>query len=372
MNQGFLKRFASVFLACLFLMGIASGCGNNTASPGTASSTGSASTPLQSSSKGFDTLNVGVLVRTVGLPAFYAQDKGWFEEAGLDVNLVIFPTGVPVNEAIAAKQIDIACSGFASIYSLASGGCSWIADINTTGGMGVYARPDSPVVQETGNVPDQPDILGSADTLRGAKILGALGTAQQFAAVNYIAKFGLTETDVEQVHMEDGPGFQAFVAGEGDLISNAPPYSYDCLDNGFVEVCSFEDATNVAMMDGCFARNDVIENRAEEVKIFLEVLVRAMDELESDEDLRFEFSLNKYHENAREFTDESMRMEIQDRKFVGKNYLSAPDYVFGEAMAPIAEFLTTQGKVVEDNLPNVEASLDPSLLGQATGLPINK
>ena len=33
-------------------------------------------------------LNVGVLVSTVGIPALYAQDQGWFEEAGLKLTIV--------------------------------------------------------------------------------------------------------------------------------------------------------------------------------------------------------------------------------------------------------------------------------------------
>ena len=122
-----------------------------------------------------DVLNVGVLVSTVGIPALYAQDQGWFEEAGLNVNLITFPTGAPVNEAIAARELDIACSGFASVYSLANADCVWLADINTTGGMGIYARKDSPVVAAGHTLSDYPDMYGSAESLKGTKILEPRG-----------------------------------------------------------------------------------------------------------------------------------------------------------------------------------------------------
>ncbi|MDF2654614.1 MAG: hypothetical protein K0R19_1088 [Bacillota bacterium] len=365
MKKNLAKRILSTALVCLMvsiLAGSFAGCGNS-------GSSGSSGSGGDTADKKFDTLNVGVLVSTVGIPALYADEQGWFDEAGLDVNLIIFPTGAPVNEAIAAKQIDVACSGFASVYSLANANCSWIAEINTTGGMGIYARPDSPIAKATGNVPGAPAILGSAETVKGAKILGPLGTSSQFAAISYIDQLGLSETDVEQVHMEYGPGFQAFVAGEGDLISISPPYSYDCLDKGYVEVASFEDATNVLMKDGCFARNDVIEKRSEEVELFLKVLVRAMDAL-GDDQVRFDYTINKYHENAQEFTEENMQKEIADRSYVNTVFMSDPTYVFGAAMAPISEFLAKQGKISEDNLPNVQKSFNASLLEKATGLDI--
>jgi ABC-type nitrate/sulfonate/bicarbonate transport system substrate-binding protein len=86
------------------------------------------------------------------------------------VDLRIFATDVPVNEALAAEKLDMACSGFALIYSLANGNCMWLLDINSTGGMGIYARTDSPMVRAGGNVSGFPNILGSAATVKDLEI----------------------------------------------------------------------------------------------------------------------------------------------------------------------------------------------------------
>ena len=59
-------------------------------------------------------LRVGTMALTMGVPVLYAEEKGYFEEAGLNVSIELFATGAPINEAIAAEQIDIAVSGFAS------------------------------------------------------------------------------------------------------------------------------------------------------------------------------------------------------------------------------------------------------------------
>ena len=365
------KKVISLFLAATLMVGLLAGCGggSDAASSGAPAASGGANAPAAGEKK-FDTLNVGVLVSTVGIPAIYADEQGWFDEAGLDVNIVIFPTGAPVNEAIAAEELDIACSGFASVYSLANANCVWLADVNTAGGMGLYARTDSDIVKAGKNLADLPEVYGDAESIKGSQILEPLGTSSQFATESYLAKFGLSADDVEQVHMEYAPAFQAFESGEGDINSCSPPYSYDMLDAGHVEICSFEDATGVNLVDGCFARGEVVEKRPEEVQLFVDVLIRAMDALQ-DDDHRFEYTINKYAENAQDFTDEQMWQEINDRKYHGTEMVSDPDYVFGACWTAITDFLVQVEKITADAAPNVPASLDPSWVEKTTGADIS-
>lgn len=61
-------------------------------------------------------IRVGTQPTTIGVPAQYALEKGYFKEEGLDVDLVLFPTGAPLNEAIAAGELDVAANGLASVF----------------------------------------------------------------------------------------------------------------------------------------------------------------------------------------------------------------------------------------------------------------
>lgn len=361
------KKFLSLLLVFVLVLGTLSGCGGK--KEDALAEKPSTDAPAEEGGKKFKTLNVGTQPVTVGFPVLYAQEQGWFEEVGLDVNVVIFPTGAPINEAIAAEELDVACSGFASVYALANSDCSWLADINTAGGMGLYARKDSEIVKAGKNLPNLPEVYGSADALKGAQILEPLGTSAQFATESYLAHFGLTDGDVEQVHMEYAPAYQAFTAGEGDISSCSPPYSYNMENDGHVEICSFEDATGVVLVDGCFARNEVIEERSEEVQLFIDVLMRAMDALQ-DDDLRFEYTLAKYAENAQDVTDEQMWNEINDRDYCGTEYVSADDYVFGDCWGAITDFLVKVEKIAADNAPNVFASFDPSFVENNVGITV--
>jgi ABC-type nitrate/sulfonate/bicarbonate transport system substrate-binding protein len=351
------KRFMAV--ACIMLL-----------TTGVVFAGGKGESPAGGSGEG-KVLTVGVLVSTVGIPALYAQDQGWFKEAGLNVDLQIFATGVPVNEAIAAGKLDIACSGFASIYSLANGDCVWLLDINSTGGMGIYARNDSPVVKAGSNVAGFPNILGSAATVRNLEILGPVGTAPQYMVEGYAARLGLQTADVKMLNMEYIPAYQAFVSGQGDLNATNPPTSYTMQDEGYVEVCSFEDANGVSLMDGCFARSEVVRTRSEDVQKFVAVIMRAMDALQ-DQKVRFDYTMDRFIANGTRYTDDILNREIADRDYIGTKLVSDSGYVFGEAWGAITDFLVRNEKIVPENGPNVVKSLDPSFLSRAVGKPITK
>ena len=312
-----------------------------------------------------DTLTVGTMPLSMGVPVLYAQEQGYFEEAGVDVKIELFATGAPINEAIAANELDVAVSGFASVYSLANANCSWLADVNTTGGMALYARTDSDIAQ----CEESDGMIGSKEALAGLQILEPLGTAVQYMTESYASHFGLESFDINQVNMEFAAAYQAFTTGEGDIVAANPPYSYQLEDEGYVTLTTFETATGVNMCDGCFARNAVLEEKAEDVQKFIDCLVRAMDDLQ-DNDLRLEYTKKVYEENAIETSEEAILHEIEDRTYVGTEYMSGEGYVLGEAWVAITDFLVSAEKIMADNAPNVAASINPTFVSQTTGLEI--
>ena len=303
-------------------------------------------------------------------PAKYAFDQKWFEEAGLDVEFVMFANGAGINEALAAKQIDMGVSGLAMVFSLASGECTWVAETNTSSGMGVYVRPDSPILTEKGNVEGKPDMYGSADTIRGIKILGQLGTSSQYNVIGYLKQFGLTEKDVEMVHIDLGTDLQAFMAGEGDALAASRPFSFQAEAQGYVCAGSFEDATDTTLHDGIVVRNDVLESRRDEIVLFLTEYLRAAEMFAADDDLRFDYSIKYFAENGREYSDEDMKNEMRVQKYITESVMTDPAYKFGDAMIKIAQFYCDGGKIPVENLDNVPASFDVSLIKDAIGIDV--
>lgn len=346
-----MKKTMMALLGITLLVGLLSGCQGN----------------QETTQETIKELKVGIMPSTVGVPVQYAYDNGYFEEAGLDVELTIFQTGAPINEAIAAEQIDLAASGAASIFSLASGTSTLLAEIDTAGGMGIYVRPDSDILNEQGEIEDLPDMYGSAESLSGKTFLGQLGTSTQLNVMRYAEQFGLNSDDYTMVHMDAGPAYQAFVAGEGDALAAYPPYSFYALADGMVEAASFEDSTGFEMYDAIFGRTEIIEANTEAVQKFMDCVMRASEELQDDQ-LRKEYSMEFFAANGREYTEQDMEDEMKVRRYMGKDEYSASDYVFGKSFADQCDFYIENGQITEDQIPNLYASFNLEYLNQALDL----
>ena len=66
---------------------------------------------------------VGVLRLSSSAPVFIAQDKGYFREAGLDIELKFFDAAQPIAVAVTSGDIDFGITAFtAGLYNLASKG----------------------------------------------------------------------------------------------------------------------------------------------------------------------------------------------------------------------------------------------------------
>ncbi|MDR1157760.1 MAG: ABC transporter substrate-binding protein [Oscillospiraceae bacterium] len=369
-----MKKAFSILLALALLTALLVGCANTeqpssgpTPPPGSAQTSPSGGQTPPSETPNFKKLTVGTMPLTVGVPVQYAYDNGFYADEGLDVEIIIFATGAPINEAYSAGQLDIAVSGLASVYSLANGNAKWVGEINSTGGMGIYVRPNSPILDVKGQVQGKPDIYGSADLVRGVKILGPLGTTAQFNAIGYAKCFGLSSADIEQVHMEYGPAYQAFQSGEGDAFAANPPFSFQAEEAGYVCAASFEDSTGVSLMDGIFCTLDMSDNRHEELVRFIRATYKACEALQ-DYDTRFAFSKEWFNANGKEYDDKTLASEIAVRDYIDKAYMSQPSYVYGKGMTEIASFFVDDGKIEPANFPNVQASYDKSIIKEALGI----
>ncbi len=115
----YLKLVSCVVMSSCLFLGLLPGCG------------------AKQNTDGSMKMRVGTQPSAVGVPVQYALDNGFFKEEGLEVDLQLFPTGAPINEAIAANNIDLAANGLASVFTLANGLCDWIGEGNSAGGMGI-------------------------------------------------------------------------------------------------------------------------------------------------------------------------------------------------------------------------------------------
>ena len=117
-----MKKIVAMIL-CLAMMGtIFFGC-----SPSSSSSTdssGQTSTQSGQSTEELQKVRIAVMPFMVSMPVDYIIEKGWDHEVGLDIELVKFATGAPMNEALGAGEWDMAAIGMAMVFSMANyNGC---------------------------------------------------------------------------------------------------------------------------------------------------------------------------------------------------------------------------------------------------------
>ncbi|MCD8349088.1 MAG: hypothetical protein LUC93_00565 [Planctomycetaceae bacterium] len=305
-------------------------------------------------------LIVGTMANCLGLPVRQAQVAGYFDEVGLDVEILIFATGAPINEAMSAQKLDMAVSGMATVHALATGRFTYIGDgMITIGGETIYARPDSIYAKTEG---PRPNLYGNAEIVKGARILGPLATAAQFNAIKYVEALGLTADDFDMVGMDYAGAQQAFITGEGDLVASSPPYSNQLDSLGYFPVSDLYRSLGITLVDANYCQNYVLEERRADLVAFLECYYRASEDLNNDPEMRRRVGREWYSEEGRTVTDKEMDDEIRQKSYNTLDTLLTPGHEFGDCMVSIGQFFTEQGMIRERSLPNVQKSMDPSLI----------
>lgn len=305
-------------------------------------------------------LRVGSMANSLGLPLEVARRKGYFKDAGLNVDVIVFATGAPINEAMAADELDVAVSGMASVYALATGRYAFIGEgVITLGGEAIYARPDSPVTKVKGKVEGT---LGDAKTLKDATILGPLATSSHYAAIRYIESVGLTADDFRMVSMERPQAYQAFIVGEGDLIATSEMYTAQLENAGYVKVCDLSQVAGSNLTEPIYVQKNLVDECRGDLAAFLKCYYKASEDLMRDHELWRETGMSWYAEEGRKYSSTDMDAELKQKNYLTLDTVMTDEYPFGATMIGMGDFFTNLGMIDPDNTPNIAASVDTSIV----------
>lgn len=360
-----MKKLFALLLCLTLLCALLAGCAPAASSTDTNDTT-TQNTDTNEGSQTLEKVRIAVMPFMVSMPVDYIIAQGWDKEVGLEIELVKFATGAPMNEALGAGEWDMAAIGMAMVFSMANYNGKLVAETtDATGGLNAYIRPDSPIAQVKGYNPTYPELYGDPESLKGATFLLPTGTSAQLNAVKWAEKLGLKETDINIVNMEYGQAYQAFLTGEGDVLCVAPPYNFQCEEQGWIVGAALSDL-GVQIYDGVIAANDFYENHPDLVQKFVTLMYRANEDFAADEDLTVETLMQFYKDNGKESTETDVRNEVQLRPyFTASGLLEDPDYVFGQGSVDIAEFYTTTGQLENEKVGVVESCIVDQFLRQA-------
>lgn len=212
------------------------------------------------------TYKIGTVSWVGWSPLNVAQAKGFFKEAGVDVEIVWFRGTEPIAEAFEQGQIDFRLDFLAAVMDLARNGTKVKLLAET-----VWSHGGDKIVGKRGN-----NIAESA----GAKV----GVYLDSSAVNYFLDTYLktqgkaSYLDYQIVHIEPEPLAEAFVAGEVDYMVNFDPYVQNAIRDGNGQVLANSAQYIGVMPEGMFAKESTIDNMPiDDLVAIMKAWVKASD-----------------------------------------------------------------------------------------------
>lgn len=311
-------------------------------------------------------LVVGTLANWVGLPAWYAYEEGYFDEVGLDVEIVNFGSqGTLVNEAMAADECDIAVSGMASVYALSTGMYKYIGDgCLTISGETLYGRPDDAIYKAGA---DSNGVYGNAEVLKDAVVLGPMNTTAQMNAIAYMQYFGIDANSFTFTNLDYSSALAAFESGQGDLVAVNPTYAAALAADGYVQVSDYTQVSPQDIIDAIYCQNELAEERPEDVELFLYCYYKACEDMLKNQDNRVAVAYKWYVDEGLEYEEQDVIDECSLKSYFTLDTVDTGDHALGNFMNYTADFLLANEKVTEDDVTNVKASIDNSYITAVKG-----
>ena len=350
-----MKKLIALLLALVMVFSLVA-CGAKEEAPAEKPAETPAETPAEAPAETPKDLSIVVSHQPYshGLSSYIGEQEGTYANAGLDMEILWFTGGNTQNEALGADEWDAGCYG--SPPSIAAGVAynAHIIGVNVEDSVSIdyFVRPDSDIAQISGEVEGYPDILGNADTWRGKTILCATSTSVHFGLISTLAKMGLTQNDVNIVHMDVPSAYAAFKAGEGDVVSLWDPQSYQAEEEGWVRA-SCGEATGEPFPTVYVASEKAIEENWDAVYTWFKTNIEINEAFEGDIDGQTEYLLQRQLENGID-TDESLAKRFcEDRPLstLEKNieyFKGEPGSRYmDEVMFNIVDFFVAQGSYSE-------------------------
>lgn len=214
-----------------------------------------------------------------GLPAYLAIEKGYFKEAGLDVELVRFEAPNQIIDALLLGQVDLSSPSGAM-------GITGIADFKNPGKLKIYAAGggDSEI-QNDAILVKKDSSIQSFDDLRGKKLGIVAGSIQwRTIARDILAKNNLVaDQDVALVEIALGLQAESLATGQIDALLGIEPIPTIVKSKGIGKEI-VDHATTRYIADPFYAgagiiRVDFATQNPNTTKKVLEILQRAIQEI---------------------------------------------------------------------------------------------
>jgi len=202
--------------------------------------------------------------------SYIAQEKGFFEEEGVEVELIINEDIQENINFFLNRRADLAFGLQSDAMKLAGNGFDlkivYVVDYSDGGDV---------IVSKTN--------IKSIEDLKGKTIsVDSLNSFNHIFVLELLRLNGMIEDDVEIVPILASDVPEALESGQIDAGQTWEPYQGQAIGKGFRLLASTADAPGI-VTDVLMARTDIVEERPDEVRAIVKALFRALEFRETNQ-----------------------------------------------------------------------------------------
>ncbi|MFI3168101.1 MAG: ABC transporter substrate-binding protein [Bacillota bacterium] len=220
------------------------------------------------SSNGDDTIRIGYHTNYGGSGAvLIAVENGYFEEQGLNVELVAFASGPPEIAALNNGTIDFAYIGQGS-HSLAINGMAEIICIQN------ISDAEAIIVNKTSGI-------STLEDLKGKTVAALFGTSSEDMLIVALASVGLSTGDVNMKNYDMAGAITALENGDVDAICVWEEYRFEAVsklgDNALVLATTGDFSDVYAPLSSWVTTQEMIDEDSETTQKFVTAIMKAQN-----------------------------------------------------------------------------------------------
>ncbi|MBD1996679.1 ABC transporter substrate-binding protein [Leptolyngbya sp. FACHB-541] len=294
---------------------------------------------------------VGIVTWIGYSPLYIAQEKGFFEELGLNLDVKVFSSGTDASAAFAAGQIDGLSLVPSEAVLLAANGADYrvVYVVDTSnGGDGILARNSIP------------DIAA----FRDKKIAVEIGGVSHFFLLEVLSEAGLSEADVTLVNVTPDAAAAAYQSGNVEVAVTYAPFLFtaeQAQSDGRVIYDSSKLATPTAIADLFIFNTGAISDNSAAIAAFIQGNLKGLEFLTTNPNEGLAIAAEQL-----ELTPQDLSEQLKGVKLANLNanieMLNNSDsnlYVL-KPMDDLANFLKNQEQIAQ--IPNLSDRLDPQFV----------
>jgi len=282
---------------------------------------------------------------------FLVEEKGFFEKHDVKVKLEWFPVYSDSLQALATGRVDANSQTLSDTIAPLSKDIKLKAVLvndNSNGGDAIVAGQD----------------INAITDLKGKTVATELGTVDHFLLLTALEQNGMSENDINYVNMTVNDAGPAFISGKVDVAVLWEPFQTIAVNEGKGKVLFSSKDTPGLIPDLLVFREEVVEERAEDVQKIVDAWFDALTYFAENEREAIELMAKRAETTPEDFKtglDSVSIFTVEDNVKAFKDADSYESLIHTGELT--AEFLLKLEMI--DTIPDINQLLEPKFVNAA-------